>query len=121
MWPFIRSGDIISIRHKSEKLSLGSVVAFFAGEQLIVHRVIWHKKTGYDKGEILVHGDASPLSIIKIKPDQIIGTVEYVKRHNKIMTLSFNDLYRIVAIPLGFILQFFVSIKMDMRRKMKKN
>ena len=118
MWPFIRSGDTISIRHKPEKYSLGSVIAFFNEDQLIVHRVIWHKKIACDEWEIFVHGDASPCSTVKIKPDHIIGTVEYVKRHNTIITLSFNDPYRIIAIPLGFILQFLVSIKTGIRRKM---
>ena len=111
MWPFIRDGDTVSIKGRPFTPSLGTVVAFFSDAQLIIHRIIWCKLRANDEWEILVHGDASPFSISQINLDQIIGTIDYVKRQNKKITLSFNDAYRIIAIPLGFLLQFLISIK----------
>lgn len=113
MWPFIREGDTVSIRQKPFIPSLGAVVAFFSGEQLIIHRVIWCKKKANDGWDILVHGDASPYSISKINSDQIIGTIEYAKRQNMTITLSFNDAYRIIAIPLGLMIQLIVALRLN--------
>ena len=122
MWPFIRDGDTASIK-KNEPFtpSPGTVVAFFAGEQLIVHRIIWCKKKADGRWDISVHGDASPGSQSKINADQVIGSVEYVKRQNRKITLTFNDAYRIIAIPLGLILQFIVALRLNIGgRRVKK-
>lgn len=114
MWPFIRDGDTASIKKREPFTpSLGMVVAFFSGEQLIIHRIVWCRKMANDKWKILVHGDASPFSISRINSDQIIGTIEYVKRQNKTITLSFNDAYRIIAIPLGLMLQRIVALRLN--------
>ena len=80
MWPFIKDGDIVLIKHKPFKPSPGTVVAFFSGEQLIIHRIVWCREKADDKWDIWVHGDGSPYSMSNIKPGQIIGTIEYVKR-----------------------------------------
>lgn len=117
MWPFINDGDTVSIRRKSFIPSPGKVVAFFSGEQLIIHRIIWSRKKANDKWEILVHGDGCPFSISKIASDQIIGAVEYVKRENRKIRLSFNDPYRFIVIPIGFLLQFLISIKLGICKK----
>ena len=121
MWPFIRDGDIASIERKPFIPSLGTVVAFFAGEQLIVHRIVWCRKTANDKWKILVHGDASPFSISKINSGQVIGTIEYVKRQNRKITLSINDAYRIIAIPLGLIIQLIVALRLNISGRRVKS
>ena len=121
MWPFIREGDTVSIRQKPFIPSLGAVVAFFSGEQLIIHRIIWCKKKADGEWDILVHGDASPFSISKINSDQVIGAIEYVKRENKKVTLSFNDAYRIIAIPLGLMLQLMVALRLNIGGRRVQN
>ena len=113
MWPFIRDGDTVSIKGRPFTPSLGSVVAFFSDEQFIIHRIIWCDKRANGKWDILVHGDASPYSISKINSDQIIGTIEYVKRQNRKIILLFNDAYRIIAIPFGLMLQLIVALRLN--------
>ena len=119
MWPFIKDGDVVSIKYKPFKPSPGIVVAFFSGEQLIIHRIVWCREKSDDKWDIWVHGDGSPYSMSKIKQGQIIGAIEYVKREDKIVTLSLNDLYRIVAVPLGYIIQFLIACKLVLQHKEK--
>jgi hypothetical protein len=116
MWPFIEPGDKVFIRKKPFRPSLGVVVAFFNENQLVVHRIIGVKKKEGDTWQLLIHGDSSPRSQSKIESDQIVGTVEYVKRGNKKITCWFIFPLRIVIIPLGFILQLLVWIKVGIRR-----
>lgn len=111
MWPFIRNGDVVSIKNRHIKPSLGTVVALFSGEQLIIHRIVWCRKISNDKWKIWVHGDGCPYSISMTNWDQVIGVVEYIKRKNKIITLSFNDIYRFITIPVGFLIQLLIIIK----------
>lgn len=117
MWPFVKDGDVVSIKHKPFKPSLGTVVAFFSVEQLIIHRIIWCRRKNDDRWDIFVHGDACPFSISKIRSDEVIGTIQYVKRQNTKVKLSFSDYYRIIAIPIGFLLQFLISVKLGICKK----
>ncbi len=117
MWPFIREGDTVSIKQKPFKPSLGKVVAFFAGDQLITHRIIWYKQINYNNWLLTIHGDASPFSLSQINTDEVIGTIRYLKRKNRKITFSLNYPYRIIAIPIGIVLQFVVAIKLLINRK----
>lgn len=112
MWPFIRHGDTLIIKYKPFKPGLGTVVGFFAGDQLIVHRIIWYRRKGPELWDIYVHGDASPFSIAKIDTEAVIGVVQSIKRRNKKITLWFTFPVRIGIIPFGFFLQCLVALRL---------
>ncbi len=120
MWPFIQDGDVLSLRHKPFKPRLGTVVGFFNEDQLITHRIIWYKRKGPHRWEVYVHGDASPFSLAKIDSEEIVGTVEYVKRRNKIIKSWFTYPLQIGIIPIGFLLQSIVALKIYAKRKEQK-
>ncbi len=111
MWPFIQDGDIISLRHKPFKPRLGAVVGFFDEDQFIAHRIVWYTKKGTKGWNVYVHGDSSPCSLTRIGSNQVIGTVEYIKRGTKKITSWFIFPFRIITIPYGIVLQLLVAIK----------
>lgn len=111
MWPFIKNGDTISIKQKPFKPSIGKVIAFFTGDQLITHRIVWYRKKDDDMWEVWVHGDSCPRSISKINSNQIIGVIESVKRDGRVITSPFTGIYRLFTIPIGFLLQLLIIIK----------
>ncbi len=112
MWPFIKHGDVLSLRYKPFKPRLGAVVGFFYDNQLIVHRIIWYKRKKPQRWEVCVHGDASPFSLAKIDSEEIVGTVEYIKRGKKIIKSWFRYPLQIAIIPIGFLLQTIVAAKL---------
>jgi hypothetical protein len=117
MWPFIKSGDIVSITQKPFRPALGQVVAFFVDSRLITHRVIWYRKTGHDTWLLTVHGDASPLSLTHIESDQVVGTVMHLKRNTRKLSRSFEFPFRVFAIPFGIVLQLIIALKLILRYK----
>ncbi len=112
MWPFIKNGDTVTIRNKLFKPSIGKVVAFFLEDQLIIHRIISYKYIDKGTWELLIHGDSSPFSLIRIKSDQVIGTVENIKRKNMQKSLWFVPPYQYFTIPVGIVLHFLVLLKL---------
>ena len=116
MWPFIQSGDSLSIVQKPFRPALGQVVAFFSGNQLITHRIIWYRKKEHDHWLLTVQGDASPFSFTRIQSDQVIGTVECLKRDTRTVSRSFRFPYRMLIIPVSFVLQIIIAIKLFRKR-----
>jgi hypothetical protein len=101
MKPFIRDGDTVTICRKSSGLFPGRVVAFFNGDQLVVHRIIWMKKVS-GKGKLLrVWGDSSLHSLGKVWSCKIIGMVTHISRHDKKHDLWLRFPFSMCAVLVG--------------------
>jgi hypothetical protein len=112
MRPFIQSGDRVAIVRLRRRPRCGDVAAFFNNDQLIVHRVTGWKRPANGCRLITVRGDSSPDSMGTIRPDEIIGIVSHVERNGKKRLLWFRFPFRLLAIPIGLVLQTILSIKM---------
>ncbi len=116
MWPFIKPGDRVTIKNNFAKPIVGSVVAFFIENQLVIHRVIWFIRRGPKTWNVFVHGDSSPFSFSEIKSGIIIGTVKQLKRSNKTYNLWLSNPFGIFAIPLGFLFQCMVLLRLFLKK-----
>ncbi len=65
--------------------------------------------------DLYIHGDASPFSLSKIKSTDVAGTVKHIKRNGKRRNVWFNFPFRICAIPLGFIIQFVIAVRLFLK------
>lgn len=111
MKPFIRDGDTVSICRKSNVPFPGEVVAFFNGDQLFVHRIVWTKKVRGKGRLIWVWGDSSLHSLGKIWSSEIIGAVTHVSRNNKYHDLWLRFPFRMCAVLIGLTIQGAFYIK----------
>jgi hypothetical protein len=111
MRPFICDGDRASIVRPLRRPRYGDVAAFFKNDQLIVHRVVGWKRPANDCRLVIVRGDSSCHSTGTIGPDEIIGIVSHVERNGKKRSLWFRFPLRLLAIPVGLLLQTILSFK----------
>jgi hypothetical protein len=110
MKPFIRRGDVATIVASNSPPLRGEVVAFFNGNQLIVHRVLRRKKNGDRTWSLAVYGDSSPCSGGTVLSSRVIGIVRHIKRDGRKHSLWLSSPLRILALPAGFLFRCRVSI-----------
>jgi hypothetical protein len=115
MWPFIRSGDRVTIKKQNALPPVGSVVAVFSGEQLVIHRLLKQRRGTDATGEVWIRGDSSPGSTARIPAAWIIGRVASLRRNGRVRTFWITPPFSLLALPLGTILCILVRIKMSFR------
>lgn len=104
MLPFIKPGDVVTIKRCDGLPCFGSVVALFVQDQLIVHRVAKVTKTG----TVLISGDSSVGSETSVMPSEIIGTVVSLKRNGKIHSRWLKPPLSLIALIVGMIIKMLV-------------
>jgi len=86
MYPTLRPGDILYIRpYGPEVIRAGDVVTFVRpdGARALAHRVAF-----IDEGGIATRGDRnSAVDSGRLRPENIIGRVEYLKRGNRLLKM----------------------------------
>jgi len=83
MWPVLRSGDRIVVRHGGRTPAVGQIVVFLQEERTLAHRVIRRRGEGADfalraKGDCTLVADPGWLG-----PERIVGIVEAVVRDGR--------------------------------------
>ena len=111
MKPFIRSGDVATIATIPAHPRLGQVAAFFNNDQLIMHRITRRKKIPDGSWDLSVYGDSSPRSGGRVASSQVIGVVLYLNRNHRKHSLWFRSPFRLLAVPIGFLMRFWVRCK----------
>jgi hypothetical protein len=111
MSPFISNGDMVTVVAASRPVRCGEVAAFFAGDQLVLHRVVGRERVPNGQWHIRVCGDSSPGSLGTVNLADIIGIVSYVKRHDGNHRIWFTYPFALLAIPLGNLLRAAITIK----------
>lgn len=88
MTPFIRDGDIVSVKPVSQKeIRIGDIVYYCREERAVLHRVI--KKTNQDgKLFFATKGDASVETDGPIEPANIMGKVIAIEKNGKAIKLN---------------------------------
>jgi signal peptidase I len=112
MWPVIRSGERVTIISKPETPVVGFVVAFFNGNQLIVHRIISFKKLGNGEYSLRIQGDSSVSSRSQVFWHECIGIASHLTRNNKTIKWIFSIPFTRVIILSGYILRIILRVKM---------
>ena len=110
MWPFIRNNDIIRVARGVTPPYLGKVVAFFNGEQLIAHRVVWVQRGNEKRLSFWIQGDFVSSSLSRVEKNQLLGTVIGVKREGAIKKFWFIQPFCSLALVIGFFLRTIFSI-----------
>lgn len=101
MWPFVRTGDEVTVVRIQERPALGEVVAFFVQDQMILHRVIWNgARTG-----LWVRGDAMPFSCVKIRREEVCGRATSVGDRSRVRDWWLKPPLGFAAVAAGFVLQ----------------
>jgi hypothetical protein len=84
MWPVLRSGERIVVRHGGLPPKVGEIVVFLQNERTLAHRVIKRRGDGSDfalraKGDCTLVADPGWLG-----PGRIVGVVEGVVRDGRV-------------------------------------
>jgi hypothetical protein len=81
----------------------GHVIAFFAQDQLILHRVLWAcRKSRQGVGSVWVQGDAMPFSYAKIAVDDVVGTAVSLSKNPSMRDWWLRPPLSIAAVEIGF-------------------
>ncbi len=88
MWPWLRSGDALSVRREdAARIHLGEVVLFFREGRLFAHRVI--RKTWREGRPVLItKGDALPRADAPLDESELLGRVFRVRRAGREFALD---------------------------------
>jgi signal peptidase I len=88
MWPWLRSGDAISVRRDdAARIHLGEVVLFLREGRLFAHRVI--RKLARDGRAVLItKGDALPRADAPLADAELLGRVFRVRRAGREFALD---------------------------------
>jgi signal peptidase I len=88
MWPWLRSGDAISVRREdSARIHPGEVVLFVREGRLFAHRVI--RKLARDGRAVLItKGDALPRADAPLEAAELLGSVFRVRRAGREFALD---------------------------------
>jgi signal peptidase I len=88
MWPWLRSGDAISVgRDAAARIHPGEVVLFVREGRLFAHRVI--RKIACDGRAVLItKGDALPRVDAPLEPAELLGRVFRVRRAGREFALD---------------------------------
>lgn len=106
MWPFIRSGDFLTIQRLDKQiLRCGSVVLYqTVTGQLIAHRIVSLSMTEWSSGvKLRVRGDRLLAPIEIIGAEQLLGTVVAVERDGKPLVGYSNGQYILVICWIGLL------------------
>ncbi len=99
MWPFIRNGDEVLLKPLAKKNMSGRIVGYFAGNQLIVHRVL--REEWRENGLcFMVEGDFNPNSAVWINSCDCLGQVVRIRRNGQLLPKFFAG--RLFAFPRIF-------------------
>jgi hypothetical protein len=84
MWPVLRSGERIVVRHGGRTPVVGDIVVFLQEDRTLAHRVIRRRGEGADfelraKGDCTLVADPGWLG-----PERIVGVVEAVVRSGRV-------------------------------------
>jgi hypothetical protein len=109
MLPFIRPGDRVILEQSIKKPLLGRCVAFFEGDQLIVHRITRVMKNTPEGTLWSVSGDSSPHSLTMLQPSSCIGMATGAERNGKVHTLWFVPPCTLLAVVIGKLLRSFTA------------
>lgn len=71
MWPAIRNGERIHVTLPDPKPHIGQIVGVFADNQLIVHRILFHRSIE-GGNRVWIRGDALPYSLARVNYDKIV-------------------------------------------------
>ncbi len=88
MWPWLRSGDAISVRREdAARIHLGEVVLFAREGRLFAHRVI--RKLARDGRAVLItKGDALPHADAPLESAELLGRIFRVRRAGREFALD---------------------------------
>jgi hypothetical protein len=111
MWPFIRSGDLVTIVPCKKIPVIGSVAAVFNNDQCIVHRVVKRCKRSGAMGEVWICGDSSPGSQSRIPPGEIVGIVSLLERNGTRHTCWLRPPLSLAALLIGRIMRALIVIR----------
>ena len=78
MWPVLRSGEVVSVRHGGARPEVGQIIVVLDGDRTVAHRVIETRGSGAQlafqtKGDTCLTADRSLAAA-----DRIIGVIEGV-------------------------------------------
>jgi signal peptidase I len=87
MSPYIKEGDVVLVQHASRRFTVGDVVVFRRGEELMAHRVVSVRGRGEDtiyrtKGDNLRFFDAP------VHRSSVLGMVICIRKANKYISLQ---------------------------------
>jgi len=93
MFPFIRAGDVVTLRPRAGAL-LGGVIAFLRPEaRLVVHRVVARTGAG-----VVTRGDASPRTDDPVGWGDVLGHVAGVERGGRPVGLGLGPERALIAV-----------------------
>ena len=85
----IRDGEAITVAPaEPEEITLGDIVAYRRGHQLIAHRVVRFGRRDRADGAFFVRGDAACTCDAPVAPEQILGKVVSVERRGRQLSVS---------------------------------
>jgi hypothetical protein len=111
MWPFIKSGDLVTIVPCKKMPDIGSVAAVFDHDQCIIHRVVKRRKRPGAIGEVWICGDSSPGSTARIPADEIVGIVSSLERNGTRQTRWLRPPLFLAALLMGRIMRSLIVIR----------
>jgi signal peptidase I len=114
MYPFIRDGDVVTIRPVDPSfLNVGDVIFYQLERSLVVHRIIG-KQTFDGKMCFTTRGDSSPGSEQEVYEDLVLGKVVTLQRNSRTFKVNHSlshclakcwlIYYPIVPLAIRFIL-----------------
>lgn len=97
MFPFIRDGDVLTVKPVSPKdLRAGDVALYrTAGGGLAVHRVV-SRELQDERVVLMLRGDAAPVASERVSAEQVLGQIAYLQRGARIIHLDRNA-HRLLA------------------------
>ncbi len=86
MWPVLKVNDLILVKGlKGQEAEIGQIIIFSNQEGFTIHRLI--RK---ENNMLVTKGDANNVEDRPINPDQVLGSVVYIK--NKIVRIPYLGL-----------------------------
>jgi hypothetical protein len=111
MWPFIKSGDLVTVVSCKKMPVAGSVAAVFYHDQCIVHRVVKRRERPGIMGEVWICGDSSPGSQARIPLKEIVGIVSSLERNGTRQTRWLHPPLSLVALLIGRFMRALIVLK----------
>ncbi len=88
MWPWLRSGDVLSVRRKDPAhIHPGEIVLFLREGRLYAHRVI-RRISHSGRAVLITKGDALPRADAPLADDELLGRVFRVRRAEREFALD---------------------------------
>ncbi|HXK08236.1 MAG TPA: S24/S26 family peptidase [Vicinamibacteria bacterium] len=94
MTPFIRRGDLVTVRPRlGDRPSLGDVLLVVADG----HRLTVHRHVDWADGRVVPRGDAAPAPDPAVPLDRALGVVARVERRGRLVRVGLGPERRVVA------------------------